>query len=92
MRLWGAKGRKAARDFCRPSCYAAGMVKIKKHTPEGIPDSGSYGVHFEDGRAPVYFYFDDNAGRRSIRNVDDGKTALEKAKAFARSKRDECQK
>jgi hypothetical protein len=63
-------------------------IRIKKHTPVGIPDSGSYGVHFSDGREPRYFYFDDNAGRRSIRRVDDSAAALEKAKAFAREERE----
>lgn len=63
-------------------------IRIRKHTTERIPDSGSYGVHFADGRPSVYYYFDDNAGRRSIRRVDDSATALEKAKEFAREERE----
>lgn len=59
-------------------------VRIIRHSTKRIPDSGSYGVHFADGREPVYFYFDDNAGRRSIRNVDDSKQALAKARDLAR--------
>lgn len=66
------------------------MVKIKKHTPKGIPDSGSYGVHFADGRKPVYFYFDDNASRRLRPEQMTSKQALEKARAFAREQA--CQK
>ncbi|SDC05627.1 hypothetical protein SAMN05216337_1001142 [Bradyrhizobium brasilense] len=62
-------------------------IKIKKHTTEHIPDSGSYGVHFAD-RDSVYFYFDDNAGRRSIRMVDTSEQALERAKEFARTERE----
>lgn len=63
-------------------------IRIKKHTTDRIPDSGSYGVHFADGRPSVYYYFDDNAGRRSIRRVDDSAAALEKAKEFAREERE----
>ncbi|BBB99415.1 hypothetical protein BE61_48600 [Bradyrhizobium elkanii USDA 61] len=59
-------------------------VRIRKHVTDRIPDSGSYGVHYADGRETVYFYFDDNAGRRSIRRVDDSKTALAKARDLAR--------
>ncbi|MGX1418300.1 hypothetical protein [Bradyrhizobium elkanii] len=59
-------------------------VRIRKHVTDRIPDAGSYGVHFADGREPVYFFWDDNAGRRSIRNVDDSETALAKARDLAR--------
>lgn len=59
-------------------------VRIKRHTPEGIPDSGSYEVRFADGRPSVYFYWDDDAGRRAVRNVDDSATALVKAQQLAR--------
>lgn len=62
-------------------------IRINKHTTERIPDAGSYGVHFSDGRESVYFYWDDNAGRRAIRMVDDSTTALEKAREFARGLR-----
>ena len=62
-------------------------IWIRIHTTERIPDAGSYGVHFADGRDSVYFYWDDNAGRRSIRRVDDSAAALEKARTFARGLR-----
>jgi hypothetical protein len=32
--------------------------------PEGIPDCGSFEIHFPDGRPSRYFYSDDIAGRR----------------------------
>src|SRR5689334_11514614 len=31
-----------------------------------VPDAGSYEVRFSDGRPSIYFYWDDNPGRRSI--------------------------
>jgi hypothetical protein len=37
-------------------------VRIRKHEP--VPLTGSYEVCFADGRASVYFYWDDMAGRR----------------------------
>lgn len=39
-------------------------IRIIKH--EIIPDMGSFEVRFSDGRRSVYFYFDDNEGRRNI--------------------------
>lgn len=60
-------------------------IRIRRHTTERIPDAGSYGVHFADGREPVYFYWDDNPGRRAISGQVDSATALEKAQQFARA-------
>jgi hypothetical protein len=60
-------------------------IRIRRHTTERIPDAGSYGVHFADGREPVYFYWDDNASRRAIIGCDDSASALEKARQFART-------
>ena len=63
-------------------------VRIIRHMPEGIPDTGSFEVVWPDGKE--YFYWDDNAGRRSVlmgvklSQVE----ALELAKALAREKRD----
>ena len=53
-----------------------------------IPHEESYEVHYSDGRPSVYFYHDDNPGRRSITGRLSPEEALEKAKAFARQERD----
>ncbi|WP_338821439.1 hypothetical protein [Bradyrhizobium septentrionale] len=52
----------------------------------GIPDRGSFEVKLPD--RSFYFYWDDNADRRSVRGVDGSHQALEKAKAFARVHRE----
>lgn len=63
-------------------------VRILRHTaaPQ-LPDTGSYEVRFPDGRASVYFYFDDNPGRRSItlRMTQEAENA---AKELARAEQD----
>ncbi|CCD96412.1 conserved hypothetical protein [Bradyrhizobium sp. ORS 375] len=41
------------------------QVRIIPHSPKGIPDTGSFEVRFADGRPSVYFYWDNNPGRRS---------------------------
>jgi hypothetical protein len=42
-------------------------IHLLKHTAApSVPDSGSYEVRFPDGRESIYFYWDDNPGRRSI--------------------------
>ncbi|XUM25094.1 hypothetical protein ACRAVF_34065 (plasmid) [Bradyrhizobium oligotrophicum S58] len=41
-------------------------VRIIPHSPKGIPDTGSFEVRFADGRPSVYFYWDNNPGRRAI--------------------------
>jgi len=53
-----------------------------------VPQSGSFEVHFSDGRPSVYFYWDDVAIRRLSTEQMDSNRALEAAKAFARSERD----
>ena len=63
-------------------------IRLIRHTPKGIPDAGSYEVRYEDGRESVYFYWDDNAGRRAITGHLTKAEAEEKAKAFARAERD----
>ncbi|PDT68512.1 hypothetical protein [Bradyrhizobium sp. C9] len=60
-------------------------VRIIKRTTDRIPDSGSFEVKLPD--KSFYFYWDDNPGRRSVRQVDDSHQALEKAKSFARGHR-----
>jgi hypothetical protein len=66
-------------------------VKIRplKHTaaPE-VPDSGSYEVRFPDGRESVYFYWDDNPGRRSITRKLSSEEAERKAKDLARTEQE----
>lgn len=37
-------------------------IRIIRHSI--VPDCGSFEVRYKDGRPSVYFYWDDNAGRR----------------------------
>jgi len=64
-------------------------ILVLKHSaaPE-IPDSGSYEVCFPDGRESIYFYWDDNPGRRSITLALSGEEAERKAKDLARAEQD----
>ncbi|MCW2112458.1 hypothetical protein QIH87_14345 [Bradyrhizobium elkanii] len=64
-------------------------VRIIKHSTERIPDSGSFEVKLSD--KSYYFYWDDNAERRSVRGVNDSHQALEKAKAFAKRHRGDAE-
>jgi hypothetical protein len=62
-------------------------VRIIPHSPEGIPDTGSFEVAWPGGKK--YFYWDDNAGRRAISksaNISRAE-ALEAARALARTER-----
>ena len=61
-------------------------IRLIKH--EAIKDTGSYEVRFDDGRASVYFYWDDNPGRRLRPEQMTSKQALAQAKAFAGAERD----
>ena len=61
-------------------------IRIIKH--EAVPQTGSFEVRFPDGRPSVYFYFEDNPGRRVRPDQIDSTRALEAAKALARSERD----
>ena len=61
-------------------------VRLNEH--ETIPQTGSYELRFSDGRPSVYFYFDDDPGRRSITGKMTGAEASEKGKALARAERD----
>ena len=58
-------------------------ARIIKH--ELIPQCGSFEVRYADGRASAYFYWDDLPSRRLNPATLDRETALEKAKAVARS-------
>jgi hypothetical protein len=61
-------------------------IRIIRHSV--IPESGSFEVRFADGRPSLYWYWDDNASRRSVRNCLDQETAKKQAQEFARAVRD----
>ena len=52
---------------------------IIRHEP--VPQSGSYEVRFADGRASIFFYFDDVLGRRLRPDILTSEQALEQVKA-----------
>ena len=60
-------------------------VRIIPHTPEGIPDTGSFEVVWPVGKR--YFYWDDLPGRRAITRSLSREEALEQAKTLAREQR-----
>ena len=64
-------------------------IRLLRHTaaPE-VPGSGSYEVRFPDGRDSIYFYWDDNPGRRSITLELSSEEAERKAKDLARTEQD----
>ena len=64
------------------------MIRLIKH--EAVPKCGSYEVRFSDGRPSKYFYWDDEPSRRLRPEMVGSKEALEAAKAFARSMRDDA--
>ena len=64
-------------------------VRIIKH--EAVRGCGSFEVRFPDDQPSQYFYWDDIPARRLRPETLDRETALEKAKAFARGKRDELE-
>ena len=57
-------------------------IRIIKH--EIIPDTGSIEVKYADGRKSVYFYWDEDPGRRSIRGTMTLDQAKEEARELAR--------
>lgn len=61
-------------------------VHIRKH--EAIPGCGSFEVYYSDGRKSVYFYWEDNPGRRLRPEQVDQATAKAAAQEFARTERD----
>jgi hypothetical protein len=63
-------------------------IRIIRHSV--IPESGSFEVRFADGRESRYWYWDDNASRRSVRNCLDQETAKKQAQEFARAVRDKA--
>ena len=59
-------------------------VRLIKH--QAVPQSGSFEIRFPDKRPSKFMYWDDDAGRRSIRpGKVDGAVALLVAKIFARA-------
>lgn len=58
-------------------------IRIIRH--ETIPECGSFEVRFSDGRESVYFYFEDNEGRRLRPDQMSSAEALEQAKRMARA-------
>ena len=59
-------------------------IRVIKH--EAVPNCGSYEVRFADGRASVFFYWDDVPGRQLQPDRLTGAEALEQARALAREK------
>lgn len=62
-------------------------VRIIPHSPQGIPDTGSFEVIWPGGKQ--YFYWDDVASRRLRPDAMTRAQALEQARALAREKRAE---
>ena len=63
-------------------------VRLLRHTAApAVPDCGSYEVRFPDDRPSVYFYWDNNPGRRSITRSMSQEGA-EAAKELARAEQD----
>ncbi|MCK1603918.1 hypothetical protein IVB02_21375 [Bradyrhizobium sp. 166] len=69
---------------------ASKNIRIIRH--EAVPQTGSFEVRFPDGRASVYFYFDDVPGRRMRPEMLDSTTAGAKAKALARAEQEKLPK
>ena len=64
-------------------------IRLIKHTSApAVPDCGSFEVCFPDGRNSVYFYWDDNPGRRSITRALSSEEAELLAQELARAEQD----
>lgn len=63
-------------------------IRIIPHKPEGILYCGSFEVRFADGRAPVFFYWDDVPSRRLRTEAMTQEQALQAAKTYAGGERD----
>jgi hypothetical protein len=65
-------------------------IRLLKHTAApSVTDVGSsYEVRFPGRRESVYFYFDDNPGRRSITLSMSSEEAERRAKELARTEHD----
>jgi len=60
-------------------------IRIIPHSPEGIPDTGSFEVVWPGGKR--HFYWDDLPGRRAITQHLSRDEALEQARALTRKQR-----
>ena len=67
-------------------------IRIIPHSQPGIPDTGSFEVRFSDGRQSVYFYWDDNPGRRAITLRMSSQQAKKAAQKLARSEQDQSKR
>jgi hypothetical protein len=64
-------------------------IRLLRHTAAPtVTGSGSYEVRFPDGRPSVYFYWDDNPGRRSITQSLSSQEAELLAQELARIEQD----
>jgi hypothetical protein len=61
---------------------------VEPPTIEVIDHEESGEVRFSDGRPSVYFYHDDNPGRRSVNDRDTPQAAHQKADELARAERE----
>lgn len=68
------------------------MVEVRLIRHEAVPKTGSFEVRYSDGRESRFFYWDDDASRRLRPDLVDSATALEQAKAFARTERERLAK
>lgn len=64
------------------------MAKVTLHRHEAVPRCGSFDVRFYDGRKSVYFYWEDDPGRRLRPDQVGSAEALEAAIKLARAERD----
>jgi hypothetical protein len=64
-------------------------IRIIKH--EAVPDCGSFEVRFPDDRASVYFYWEDNKGRRLRTEQMTSEEARLKAQELVREEQSKLQ-
>lgn len=72
-------------DQHKPRQMKVARARIIKH--EAVAGSGSFEVRFADGRASIYFYWEDHPSSRLSPVASDRETALKEAKAAARAVR-----
>ena len=64
---------------------------LKRTAAPTVPESGSCEIRFPDGRESIYFYWDDNPGRRSITMALSSEEAERKAKDLARTEQEKLE-